>query len=143
MQKTEMQIRLEGMTVAERKSFLTDNADTVLSDQLFRRELGEDEIAEAKHNHTQQSIVLAKETEAFEEIRKDFTAKKKVLTGDIRRELNKVRQGFEEAFGELYYCADHDNKMMEVYDERGNLVEYRKLRPNEKQLTLHAAKNAM
>lgn len=142
MKKTELQIRLEGMTPAQREQFLTDNADNVLSEQHYRRELDEDEMAQAKHNHTHQSIVLAMETEAFDILRKDFNAKKKELASDIRYELNKVRQGFEEATGNLYYCADHENNMMEVYDSEGNLVEHRKLRPNEKQLTINAAKTA-
>lgn len=52
---------------------------------------------------------------------------------DNNKLLGEIRTGQASVDGTLFYMANHEESMMEVYDNDGLLVESRRLKPSEKQ----------
>lgn len=83
----------------------------------------------------------------------DLNDKKKELINEIKNEIkplsieNKslmeaIRTKQEEVEGKIYLVDDQENGMMHSYDEMGELITSRRLRPNEKQTSIFSISKA-
>lgn len=134
--------QMAGMNPQQKRQFLENNAEQVEHDQFYRRELTEDERLMFKDVHMEKSIERDKVAEEFDKVKVVFKEKTKVLSENIKSCLRAVRMGFEERKGTLYYFSDHDEGYMYVYSEDGQMVEKRRLRPEERQTTIMSLKTA-
>lgn len=131
-----LQERLKSMQESERIQFLANNAGKMEPNQIYRRDLTDEEIMEAEKEFTKQSIKLDQKVEEFNLIRDEFKEETKSVKQDLKINIRKVRNGFEEKIGTLYLFDDQETGLMESYDVDGNLISVRKLLPSEKQKTI-------
>jgi hypothetical protein len=111
--------------------------------RTIRHNYTEEELIALKETFFENDIQLADEQEELDEVKEQFKERMKPLkekTKDLRK---KIRNKFEDKDMEVYVVPNYDNGRMEYYSvEVGDLVEDRKLRPDEKQgrMKLKAAK---
>ena len=125
----------------ERLALLRENADKI-EQRDYYKPLTPDEIAERKSELTENSIQLADIAErkkdamdAFKEQQKPLVEKNKLLMQEVRFKQAKVS-------GELFHMANHESGMMETFDESGELIETRRLKPEERQGRLQVLRPA-
>lgn len=116
----------------QKRIILQENADSVEETTYFKP-LSEDELNDKKTTLTENSIQLADLDEEKKELVKKFKDKidpikeeNKLLMAEIRSRQTRVK-------GNLYNMADHANGIMETYDEDGNFIGSRRLKPEERQ----------
>lgn len=100
----------------------------------YYKPLTEDELAARREMLTDNCIKLGD----LEEEKKLLTEKIKVKIDPLKEEnktlLLECRTRQAQVDGILYHMANHEEGYMETYDENGELLNSRKLRPEEKQL---------
>lgn len=123
---------MPGLSDKERIMILQQNADKI-EQTTYQKPLSEEELNARKDQLTENSIKLGdleeEKSEAvarFKEKIEPLKAVNKVLLFELRMKQAKVD-------GTLYHMANHEEGMMETYDEQGELVASRRLRPDERQ----------
>ena len=123
----------------ERMLILQQNADKI-EQTTYQKPLSEEELAIRKDQLTENSIKLgdleeekAETVARFKESIDPLKAANKQLLFELRMKQAKVD-------GTLYHMANHDEGMMETYDDQGELVSTRRLRPDERQGRILLAK---
>lgn len=119
----------------QRKLILEQNADSV-EQTTYLKPLTEDEILGKKDILTDNSIRLFDIEEDKKEAMKVYKDKIDPLKKENNLLLSEIRTGQAKVAGILYHMANHDEGYMETYDENGELIQSRKLRPDEKQKTI-------
>lgn len=122
-------------TPEERINILRNNADRVEQTD-YEKELTEDELIAKREQFVDNSIAISKLEDELSEKKKEFKNKIEPLKLDNRALQYEVKTGKKEVKGFLYHMADHVNGMMETWDETGELVSSRRLRPDEKQVRM-------
>jgi gas vesicle protein len=127
------------MSPEVRRQILTDNADKI-EESTYQKPLTPEELDLRRAQLSDKDIELAdledekKEMMAGIKQRMDAVKTvKKTLRAEVRTRQTTVT-------GKLYHVANHDNNMMESFDEEGNLVSSRRLLPNERQSRFYIAK---
>jgi len=122
---------MPGLSDKERIMILQQNADKI-EQTTYQKPLSEEELNARKDQLTENSIKLGdlgeEKSEAvarFKEKIEPLKAVNKVLLFELRMKQAKVD-------GTLYHMANHEEGMMETYDEQGELVASRRLRPDER-----------
>ncbi|HEX6427978.1 MAG TPA: hypothetical protein VF008_09850 [Niastella sp.] len=119
----------------ERLRILQTNADKV-EETDYDKELTEEELIAKREEFVDNSIDVSKLEDELAEKKKEFKNKIepiKLVNRALQKEIKtkkKVVKGF------LFQMADQVNSMMETYDQDGELVSSRRLRPDEKQTRL-------
>lgn len=132
----EIEQQLSVMSESERQNWLEDNASKVEPNSTYVRTLTAEEVRTSKEVYSEKAIVLDAKVEAFTEIKKEFTNETNDIKSEMKTELKKFKNGVEEMKGTLYFMDDQHNSLMYVYDQFGNQIECRPLRPHEKQKTI-------
>jgi hypothetical protein len=120
----------------ERINILRNNADKV-EQTTYEKELTEDELIAKREQFVDNSIAVSKLEDELNEKKKEFKNKidpLKLINRSLQYEVKTKKQQVK---GTLYHMADHINGMMETWDETGELVGSRRLRPDEKQARLY------
>lgn len=123
------------LTPEERLRILQTNADKVET-TTYDKELTEDELIAKREEFVDNSIVVSKLEDELAEKKKEFKNKIEPVKLVNRALQQEIKTKKKEVKGLLFQMADHVNSMMEVYDEGGELVSSRRLRPDEKQTRL-------
>jgi molybdopterin converting factor small subunit len=121
----------------ERLRILQINADKVET-TTYEKELTEDELIAKREEFVDNSIVVSKLEDELAEKKKEFKNKIEPVKLVNRALQQEIKTKKKEVKGLLFQMADQVNSMMEVYDETGELVSSRRLRPEEKQTRLQA-----
>lgn len=116
----------------ELRQMLQDNCDFV-EDGNYVRNLDEEELAVKKDELAEISIKLAGVQAEKKEAVAVFNEQMKPLKIDLGTAIQAVKSRAEDCNGRLYHFADHESGMMGIYDDRGELVNSRRLKPEEKQ----------
>lgn len=122
-------------TLEERLNILRNNADKVEQTD-YEKELTEEELIAKREQFVDNSIDVSKLEDELAEKKKEYKNKIepiKLINRSLQREIKTKKK---EVAGFLYYMADHVNGMMETFDETGELVSSRRLRPDEKQVRM-------
>lgn len=126
-------------TVTDSKAIqdtLRAQADRILTDELYYKDLTPEEVADYDAQHSQDAIKVRRLKQEI----KDFTARKneekKRLETAMDVALTAVETGQVRVVGTLYMIACHETRMMGTYDEKGNLISSRPLKPEERQTSL-------
>lgn len=121
-----------GIKPSELRDILQTNAQRITEGEYFKP-LTEDEIDERRQKHTENCIQLsdleAKKALAMEHFKGKIRPLQEV-NGILLTEI-KSRQIKQD--GILYDIANYDDDVMETYNEHGELISYRRLRPAERQ----------
>ncbi|MEP7198028.1 MAG: hypothetical protein ABI851_16030 [Saprospiraceae bacterium] len=120
---------------SEIKRRLVDNADRIEEGEYFAP-LSEEELEAERQIYTEKSIESAIINEELDKIKQEFKLKLKPLEIEIAIRLQRLRTKGESRKGNLYYMADQESGFMEIFNEAGDLIEKRRLRPDEKAKTL-------
>jgi hypothetical protein len=126
----------------ERINILRNNADKVEQTD-YEKELTEDELIAKREEFVDNSIDVSKLEDELAEKKKEYKNKIepiKLINRGLQKEIKTKKKWVK---GQLFHMADHINGYMETWDETGELVSSRRLRPDEKQGRLYIAPKAV
>lgn len=130
-----MKTFMPDLPLKERQILLSENADKVETTTYFKP-LSQEELDLRREKLTDNAITLSEYEDQKKEIMDDFKEKMKPLAEENKQILTEVKTRQAKVEGTLYHLANHDEGFMETYDEQGELVSSRRLRPDEKQQKL-------
>lgn len=95
--------------------------------------LSESETSIAKDNLVQNSIKLSAQQEELARVSEAIKIEIKKTKFDIKANLNDLRNGYVESEEECFLIDNQEDRVMEYYTEKGDMVFSRPLRPDERQ----------
>lgn len=117
---------------AEKLRLLRDNCDE-FEETTYVKPLSQEEL-DVKHEQLADNCI---EVNALEEtlkgVKAEFKGKIEPMKAERSTLLRQIKTRQEEATGKLFHFNNHDDGMRYTYDENGELVSSRRLRPDEKQ----------
>ena len=129
------------LSPSERLNALKNNADQI-EETTYERELTQDELDGKREMFVDNSIKISMLEDELNEHKANYKGKidpiklvNKVLQQEVKTKKQKVK-------GTLFHMANHTSGYMETYDETGELIGTRRLRPDEKQGHLFVAGRA-
>lgn len=125
----------------ERIQMMRNHADKV-EETTYEKELTQEELDAKREMFVDNSIQVSNledELNAYKASYKGKMEPLKQINKVLQQEVKTKRQRVK---GTLFHMANHETSYMEVYDETGELVSSRRLRPDEKQARLFVAKPA-
>lgn len=126
----------------ERKRLLENNADKVEKTEYYKP-LSPEEIDLRREQHTDNAILLSDIEEEKKEAMADFKARMEPLTIQNKQLLSEVRSRHATVTGKLFTFYNTDERTATVYDENGDFISSRRMRPDENQTTIHSITKAM
>lgn len=122
------------LTDEQRFQLLKDNCERAEENATFYRNLTQQEI-DAKQGQVILNLIdIGNYEDELDKAKAEFKAKIDPLKAADVILIECIKTRKEEIVGTLYHMADQDSGMMEVYDDRGDLIYSRSLKPEEKQL---------
>lgn len=119
-------------TPQERTQALESHADSV-KDGIYFKKLEQEEIDELRELYVEKDMKL----DDLEEQKKTYLAELKSEQDPIKNEIKDLRKmirtGQREILGKVYNVPDYPNKLMIQYNEYGEFLGSRRLRPEERQ----------
>jgi hypothetical protein len=125
----------------QRVSVLKDNCDHAESTS-YMKDLTQEELDVKRERHIDNCIDLSRMKDELKEIKDRFKESMSPLEDENKRLLIEVKTRKEEKKGWLFEFRDHEAGMVNVYDETGEFVNMRRMRPDEKQAKLFVAHGA-
>ena len=128
----DVQTYMPHLPADERKWMLRENAVKIEQGSYYKP-LAEDEKAANKDklSENMQSVEdLEEQKKAFMD---ELNANLKSIKTANKSLLYQLRTGQKQCTGEQYMIPDHESGMMHIYDEDGELISSRRLRPDERQ----------
>jgi hypothetical protein len=122
-------------SIEERLIMLKNNADKI-EETTYDRELTLEELDAKREAFVDNSIKVSQLEDDLDGIKKSFKSQIdpiKLLNKTLQHEVKTKKSTVK---GVLFHMAHHDEGMMEFYDENGELISTRRLRPEEKQARL-------
>ncbi len=119
----------------ERINILRNNADKI-DNTDYEKELSEEELIAKREEFVDNSIDVSKLEDELAEKKKEFKNKIepiKLVNRGLQKEIKTKKRWVK---GQLFHMANHIDSMMETYDETGEMVSSRRLRPDEKQVRM-------
>jgi len=116
----------------DRLMLMQENAAKI-EQTTYQKPLTPEELAARREDLADNCIKLNKFEDELKEVKDDFKFKMDPLKVHNKRLLTEIKTKQTEVEGTLFHMANHDDGMMETYDNDGYLVASRRLRPEEKQ----------
>ncbi|MBS1915698.1 MAG: hypothetical protein JST87_05435 [Bacteroidetes bacterium] len=123
------------LSAEERKRILEENCDSREATK-YLKQLTPDELDQRREQVTDNAIQLGELEEEKKEAMAEFKSKIDPLVKQNKFILREIKTRQSEVSGILYHMANHEEGMMETYDESGEMIASRRLRPEEKQQKL-------
>jgi hypothetical protein len=111
---------------------LQENAAKV-EQTTYQKVLSPDELAARREDLADNCIKLNQFEDELKEVKDTFKLKMDPLKTLNKTLLTEIKTKQTSIDGILYHMANHDEGMMETYDNEGYLISTRRLRPDEKQ----------
>lgn len=108
------------------------NADKVVEDYHYIREMTDFERIELEARYLELSKKLDALTDEFNVIKEEFAGKMNPIKKQISLDIKTIRQGRIHESGTVYLMDNYEERVTEVYNEKGYLVEERPLRAKQK-----------
>ncbi|HTI94705.1 MAG TPA: hypothetical protein VL727_29140 [Puia sp.] len=121
---------------------LVDNADKT-EDGTYMKDLNQDELDAKRETLSANYIQLNDLDEELSEIKAGYKARMKPLSMENKMLLQQVKTRKEQVRGRLFTVFNHEEGMAEIYDESCEMIESRRLTPEEKQTRLSFQKGGM
>lgn len=125
----------------QRVMILQQNADHI-EEATYYKPLTQDELDARRELLTDNAIKLSEMEDEKKEIMQGFKSKMDPLAKENKKLLTEVKTRQAEINGNLYYMANHEEGIMETYDENGEFISSRRLRPEEKQKNIFSLSKA-
>lgn len=109
----------------------------------YQKQLTADELAARREDLADDCIKLNQLEDDLKEIKDGFTTQMKPLKEANKIRLTEIKTKQTAVEGTLYHIANREDSMMETFDENGELVGSRRLRPEEKQGNVFAISKAV
>lgn len=123
---------------AQRIQVLKDNCDSA-EETSYLKDLTDEELDIKRETLTTNCITSNRLEEELKEIKSEYKAKIDPLKEETRELCHQVETRKEECKGILFHFADHELSIMNTFDELGEFVSSRRLKPEEKQARLFIA----
>lgn len=123
---------------AQRLQVLRDNCDGQETTS-YLKDLTDEELDIKRETLTTNCIKVNHLEEELKGIKAGFKAEIDPLKEETRELCRQVETKKEEVKGTLFHFADHEASVMNTYDEAGEFVQSRRLKPEEKQARLFVA----
>jgi flagellar motility protein MotE (MotC chaperone) len=120
------------MSAADRKNLLDDNCDTRKETEYYKK-LTPDELDEKRESLTEKLIQVSEWKDELKVVQDEFKDRIKPVESVMKGLLTEVKTKQALVTGILYEVADHEAGLMEVFDQDGEFVSSRRLKPEEKQ----------
>lgn len=120
------------LTAKERLMIMQENAAKV-QQTSYQKSLPADELAARREDLADNCIKLNSFEDELREVKDDFKLKMDPLKLTNKTLLTEIKTKQSTVEGTLFHLANHEDSMMEIYDNEGYLIESRRLRPEEKQ----------
>lgn len=125
----------------ERLTALRNNADKI-EETTYEKELTHEELDSKRETFVDNSIKISNLEEELDEQKARYKSRIDPIKKDNKILQQEVKTKKQKVKGTLFHMANHADGMMETYDESGELVASRRLRPDEKQGRLYIANPA-
>jgi len=129
---------LQDVSHAERMQQLANTCDTH-EQKHYVREFSQEELLDLNKQFSSKAIQIKNQDLEIQEKIKLLKEQVKAAKKHYNTILEQIRTGQEWRDGILYTMYDHEKGDAVTYDEFGNLISVRKLRPEERQLRLRTA----
>lgn len=126
-------------TAKERLMVLQENAHKVEL-TVYQKALTPDELAARREDLADNCIKLNEKEDELNDIKSGFKAEMDPLKKTNKTLLTEIKTRQTSIDGTLFHVANHEDGMMETYDNEGMLISTRRLRPEEKQGTIFGMK---
>jgi uncharacterized coiled-coil DUF342 family protein len=117
--------------VKQRLQLLKDNCDSSEETTYFK-ELTQEDLDVKREVLSENLVKLSEWEDELNETKKLHKAKADPLKEQNKGLISEIKTRKQQVTGILYHIADHENSVMETYDEQGEFVSSRRLRPEEK-----------
>ncbi len=125
----------------ERVQIMRNHADQI-EETSYEKELTPEELDAKREEFVDNSIKVSTLEDELNEVKATYKGKiepvklhNKILQKEVKTKKQKVK-------GTLFHMANQDTGYMETYEESGEMISSRRLRPDEKQARLFVAKPA-
>jgi choline dehydrogenase-like flavoprotein len=129
------------VSAEQRKLLLQQNADSIEQTD-YLKPLSPDELDIKREILTENAIKLSELEDEKKEAMQEFKSQMDPLAKANKELLTEIKTRQAKFFGHLYHMANHEDGMMETYDDNGELVASRRLRPEERRQNLFALPKA-
>lgn len=126
----------------ERTTLLQENALKV-EETTYQKVLSPDELAARREDLADNCIKLNQKEDELKLIKDSFKIEMDPLKNKNKELLTEIKTKQSTVDGILYHMPNHDEGMMETYDNEGYLIATRRLRPDEKQGNIFSFKQAI
>lgn len=133
---------LPDATTKERLMILQENAQKI-EVTTYQKNLTDDELAVKREDLAENHIKLDQFEDEFSEVKQNFKLKVKPLKNANKVILAEIKTKQTSVDGTLFHMANHEDGMMEIYDQEGILISSRRLRPEERQGAIFSLKTAI
>lgn len=123
----------------KRAQMLADNADSI-EEIGYMKQFTEEEILSMKDDLAEVSIDINEIEIEKKEVAAEFKHRLEPLTDQKKLILTKIKEKAEFVKEECYKFPDQENSMVTYYNKLGQIVESRRMRPDEKQLKMFTLK---
>lgn len=114
-----------------RKQLLQQNADSIEQTD-YLKPLTTEELDIKREILTDNAIKLSEMEDQKKEIVQEFKLKMDPLAKENKTLLTEIKTRQAKIEGTLYHLANHEEGMMETFDDNGEMIASRRLRPDEK-----------
>lgn len=133
--------RLKTISEADRKLVLDGEAVSV-EEGLYTRNLTDDELLAYKETLAEKSVEQAQILDEFKTVKDSYKEKLKPIAKEISTSLQAIKFKAVDCTGRQYKLADHDEQMIYIVDQKGDVIHSRRMRPEERQYFLKPVKSA-
>lgn len=118
------------------KSVVIDNLEGMChskQNMVYQKALDEQSLQREEKEFASDHIKLAKIKAEFEKVKDEFKDKMKTIEQMLALKLEILKNKAIQMEGEVYLVDDQEEGMMGYYDNEGNLINARRLTPDERQ----------
>lgn len=133
-----MKAFMPDLEAKQRLQLLKDNCDSA-EETTYYRELQNDELDVKRESLSDNLVKLSEHEDVLDDAKAVYKEKATPLKLSNKQLLEEIKTRKQKVTGMLYNIADHTAGIMETYDENGDFVSSRRLRPEEKQGKLFIA----
>ncbi|MGH7240503.1 MAG: hypothetical protein ACREHG_10645 [Candidatus Saccharimonadales bacterium] len=127
------------MSVHDRLKTLQDTSDKI-EETSYLKSLSPEELDVKRESFTENAIKVSQFQDELQEIKDRYKEQIKPLSDANKTLLEEIKTKHELVHGKVYHVANFDSGFMETFDDRGELIGTRRLRPDEKQANLFVQK---
>lgn len=117
----------------QRRRLLQDNNDG-FEETTYYKDLSQDDLDIKRESLSTNLIQLSTWEDELQVVKDQYKSLMKPVKNSNTELLDQIKTKKEKVVGTIYHIADHENGVMETFDESGEFISSRRLRPDERQL---------